>query len=760
MGCPATGCIGYELANDLNMNGLRHAFWSISGFSATFEGNGHTIDNLRVRHAMFGNITATGVVRNLTLTSIGVGGRWNAVGGLAAVNHGTITNVHVSGSVATYTRNPVGGLVGLNGPTGTISDSSSAGRTVFHSSATTGRNIGGLVGRNEGAIRGSFSTARVQGAHSSNMGGLVGYNDTSGSIRASYATGEVWSEYHHGWRVAVYGRYLGGLVGDNYGQITASYATGRARGRVNWPQPEDVGGLVGRNTGGTITDSYWDTRTSGWTSSAGGLGKTTEQLQRPQTYDGIYANWNLDLDGDDSADDPWEFGSISQYPILKALADRPQHVVPPRVQPVGDAAVSLSVSNTVAEGSWVRVQVTLSRELGHEVTIPLVVTRGTSEAGDHGTQLSVRFPAGFGSASSSISTAHDDDTDDETFTVALGTLPSGVKAGSPSSVLVTIVDDDANPPQVMGSGGDGSSGTDGDTGYTELIAQIRGWRNNPQWSISKPHTDRWDRALLAFGETVSDTTLTPMTASEAQGYADRGWTRWVDVAEALRALEAASTPPDPQDLGQPVTSQQLVPPALHGDLISDMNDWRNDLQWSSFKPHTDRWDRTLLTFGEPVSGTLQPMTASEAQGYADRGWTRWVGVAAALQTIVTGTSGAETLTGTDSGELLVGLGGDDTLNARGGNDELRGGGGDDDLSGGGGADRFVFFSNQTGANAISDFEAGDVIVLLGSGWSSVSDIIASVQAIGSANYRYTLAPGLTVETTNNRSLRTEDFVTE
>lgn len=41
-----------------------------------------------------------------------------------------------------------------------------------------------------------------------------------------------------------------------------------------------------------------------------------------------------------------------------------------------------------------------------------------------------------------------------------------------------------------------------------------------------------------------------------------------------------------------------------------------------------------------------------------------------------------------------------------------------------------------------------------------ADIIASLQAVGSANYRYTLSPGLTGETTNNRSLRTEDFVLE
>ncbi|MCY4578656.1 MAG: Ig-like domain-containing protein, partial [Chloroflexi bacterium] len=74
--------------------------------------------------------------------------------------------------------------------------------------------------------------------------------------------------------------------------------------------------------------------------------------------------------------------------------------------------------------------------------------------------------------------------------------------------------------------------------YAALISQMYQWRNDPQWVSEKAHTDRWDRALLAFGETVADQTLTPMTAAEAQGFADRGWTRWVEVAKALREIEA------------------------------------------------------------------------------------------------------------------------------------------------------------------------------------------------------------------------------
>ena len=309
---------------------------------------------------------------------------------------------------------------------------------------------------------------------------------------------------------------------------------------------------------------------------------------------------------------------------------------------------------------------------------------------------------------------------------------------------------------------DGSSTSPGAVGvhpYSELIAEMREWRDDPQWVTYKDHTDRWDRALLALGETVSDTTLTPMTAAEAQGFADRGWERWVEVAEALRQREAGTQPPAQED--PPAQPAQDPPPALHATLIGQMSGWRDDPQWVSYKEHTDRWDRALVAFGEPVSDTsLTPMTAAEAQGFADRGWTRWVGVTQALKAVVTGTGSADTLTGTGSGELIVGLGGADTLSGHGGNDELRGGSGDDDLTGGEGRDRFVFFASQTGANAINDFASGDVIVLKGDGWPSVADIIASVQGVGSGDYRYTLASGLTVETTNNRSLRTEDFAIE
>ena len=104
--------------------------------------------------------------------------------------------------------------------------------------------------------------------------------------------------------------------------------------------------------------------------------------------------------------------------------------------------VRLSASpNPVAEGSAVTVTARLSRALSSQVAIPVTITDDTAESADHGTLASIAIASGAISGTGTIATAQDADTDDETFTVALGALPSGVTAGSPSWVRITIRDD-------------------------------------------------------------------------------------------------------------------------------------------------------------------------------------------------------------------------------------------------------------------------------------------------------------------------------
>ena len=111
--------------------------------------------------------------------------------------------------------------------------------------------------------------------------------------------------------------------------------------------------------------------------------------------------------------------------------------------------VRLSASpNPVQEGNSVTVTAHLSAALsGSSVTVPLVLTAGTAEADDYGTLDSISIEAGSVSASGQIATMQDDDLDNETFTVELGTLPSLIGVGDPRSVVVTINDiGDATPP--------------------------------------------------------------------------------------------------------------------------------------------------------------------------------------------------------------------------------------------------------------------------------------------------------------------------
>ncbi len=167
---------------------------------------------------------------------------------------------------------------------------------------------GALVGfASAGArVAGSWSTGAVSGATSA--GGLVGRVQTGARVAASYSTAAVEC------RNAAAG-HAGGLVGGGSG--TTTVATSWSAGAVTGACP-NKGGLVGG--GAAATASYWDATTSGIPDDAdldAPEGLSTAELKRPTDYDGVYANWNIDLDGDYEADDPWNFGTSSQYPSLK-----------------------------------------------------------------------------------------------------------------------------------------------------------------------------------------------------------------------------------------------------------------------------------------------------------------------------------------------------------------------------------------------------------------------------------------------------------
>ena len=272
MGCPNGKCSGYELTADLDFdtNGTGFpdsddAYWN--------EGQG-----------------------------------WEPIGGefgspfIASFDGGghTISNLYIARDASYVGLFGIASSDGFNRFFGPNNNIRNVG--LVNVDVRGGFYTGALVGDNTLTIA-SYSTGSVTGTHE--VGGLVGSN-FGGEVIASYSTASVSG-----------GAGVGGLVGSNFfGRILASYSTGSVTGT------RAVGGLAGSNFGGrgTATDSYWDTQTSGQAESAGGEGKTTSELQSPTGYNGIYANWNLDLDDDSTSDDLWDFGTSSQYPVIKGLA--------------------------------------------------------------------------------------------------------------------------------------------------------------------------------------------------------------------------------------------------------------------------------------------------------------------------------------------------------------------------------------------------------------------------------------------------------
>ena len=197
-------------------------------------------------------VSNPGYIKNVT-SSATVNGAGYSIGGLVGVNYGSITGSIAAGAVngadgsdgVNYAEQ-VGGLAGFSA--GTIDSSSASGNVSGFDT------VGGLVGANAstGSITNSHAggtiTVPAQYSYGSDAGGLVGQND--GLIDTTYATGDV-----NGINDPSEGStYLGGLVGVNRGTIQNSNASGNVTGQSY------VGGLVGGNGG---PDHYISTTLSG-----------------------------------------------------------------------------------------------------------------------------------------------------------------------------------------------------------------------------------------------------------------------------------------------------------------------------------------------------------------------------------------------------------------------------------------------------------------------------------------------------------------
>ncbi|HEY6643209.1 YDG domain-containing protein [Povalibacter sp.] len=276
-------------------------------FTGTFDGLGHTIDNLRInlpgadlpttneiresdQAGLFGYLGDAGVVQNVGLVGGSVVGR-DFAGALVGRSGGTVTNSYATGNV--QGRSYIGGLIGYNNASGSVSGSHAVG-------SVTGSlgNVGGLIGVNNGTLSGNYANGAVQGGEHQ-VGGLVGFSDSGGAISNSYASGSVTGVNGSSYVGGLVGKnsgdvlnsyasgevqgfnYVGGLVGGNYGVITNTYSTGSVQ------SANAVGGLMSFNYG-TVTRSFWNTQTSGQLSSSAGVGLTSAQMMQLSSF----SSWN------------------------------------------------------------------------------------------------------------------------------------------------------------------------------------------------------------------------------------------------------------------------------------------------------------------------------------------------------------------------------------------------------------------------------------------------------------------------------------
>lgn len=224
---------------------------SIPTFGGVFDGGGHTISGLSItgggsRQGLFRYVQEGAVVQNLTVSGrVAPGGDWEALGGVAGVNRGTILNCSFQGVVRG--GGSVGGIAGVNESSGQIVRCAASGLV------SGGHSSGGVAGENYGHIIQCASEVRVntQEADASpeldgidwsdlnstqnfpactDSGGIAGYS--KGSLQACVNRGQV-GYPHTGYNV-------GGIAGRQAGYLCGCENQGLVQGR------KDVGGIVGQ----------------------------------------------------------------------------------------------------------------------------------------------------------------------------------------------------------------------------------------------------------------------------------------------------------------------------------------------------------------------------------------------------------------------------------------------------------------------------------------------------------------------------------
>ena len=195
-----------------------------NSYKGTFDGGGHTITGLTFTTndefaGLFGWLNKAGSVKNVVMEGVQITSNQiygGSIGGVVGYGWGTIENCSVSGSVSGTVY--VGGVVGVQ--------------------------IGG-------SITGCSSSATVKGTV--DVGGVAGQTNSSATLTACYATGNVIIEMDPKKNIAG-----GSLVGMNAGSsLLACYATGNVTSTGSSTGYVHIGGFLGNNYANVMTACYW-----------------------------------------------------------------------------------------------------------------------------------------------------------------------------------------------------------------------------------------------------------------------------------------------------------------------------------------------------------------------------------------------------------------------------------------------------------------------------------------------------------------------
>ena len=274
---------------------------------------------------------------------------------------------------------------------------------------------------------------------------------------------------------------------------------------------------------------------------------------------------------------------------------------------------------SVTEGGEVTFTVTADAAPGIDIAVNLGAAEEMGEGLNYiGREQTgtVTLPADATSATWTV-TAWSDEQQRADGTVAARIKPGdGYTIGTPSTVTVPLLDDDA--PAVDPA----------------LVALVRSYAAETQNGAD--HVTRWRRVLVAFGvETYPG--VTAMTAAEAEVLAatHNSSGRWTAVVATLTELEAGrAVQSNPQPI--PQTGSTAVDPAL----VAEVRTLAGQTQHGA--DHVTRWRRVLVAFGVETYPGLTAMTAAEAEANARRYnsplWPQIAAALAALETAATASS--------------------------------------------------------------------------------------------------------------------------